>query len=156
MLFMLSYAHNACHADGRFVPNARLPSIHATAQALGRAALTVLRLFMFASWKKKAAKCLICLYQECAVMMWLRRHCANKLDEHSLVGIVRSDRYNVGCMFEWLNERANNERDIFFLYVTLITGKQFLELHFIFLSWLNGIYSCIHNTMKSEFALVNC
>lgn len=61
-------------------------------------------------------------------MMWLRRHSANKLDEHSLVGIVRSDRHNVGCMFECLNERANNERDIFFSYaLRIITGNIFLS-----------------------------
>lgn len=47
---------------------------------------------------------LICLYQECAVMMWLRRHCANKLDEHCLVGIVRSDRHNVGLLFRYLEK----------------------------------------------------
>lgn len=37
-------------------------------------------------------------------MMWLRRHCANKLDEHSLVGIVRSDRHNVGLFVWYLNK----------------------------------------------------
>lgn len=83
-------------------------------------------------WKESRKKntqqhwMLIRLYQECAVMMWLRRHCANKLDEHSLVGIVRSDRHNVLTLvlLLMLHENTRYESAIYFSVQRYIRENQ--------------------------------
>lgn len=72
---------------------------------------------------------LICLYQECAVMM---RHCANKLDEHCLVGIVRSDRHNVGLLFRYLEKGyASNFRMPGKSRTRITKSLVLIERHFI-------------------------
>lgn len=83
-----------------------------------------------------------------------KRHCANKLDEHSLVGIQRSERHNVRGMCCWCEEELRCVKfSIVRRYENISPNKSgcFCSGH-----WLNG-HSFVFSIgdENSQFALVN-